>query len=143
MSTERIIVLRSIATEFQKLLVNATEKLFGKKMDAPVLVNASAVNKNRDLVHDALSKGADIVYGNPEVNESSANGLRPVVVGNITKEMNVYHTESFGPTVSLFVVDNEDEAIQLANDTEYGLTSAVFTTNLFSGLRVADRIESG
>ncbi|RAO74212.1 uncharacterized protein BHQ10_010224 [Talaromyces amestolkiae] len=137
-------IIASAAGRYIKpVLLELGEKLFGKKMDAPVLVNASAVNKNRDLVHDALSKGADIVYGNPEVNESSANGLRPVVVGNITKEMNVYHTESFGPTVSLFVVDNEDEAIQLANDTEYGLTSAVFTTNLFSGLRVADRIESG
>jgi acyl-CoA reductase-like NAD-dependent aldehyde dehydrogenase len=57
--------------------------------------------------------------------------------------MDLYYNESFGPTVSLFVVDNEEEAIRVANDTEYGLTSAVFTKNLFRGLRVADQIQSG
>ena len=57
--------------------------------------------------------------------------------------MDLYSAESFGPTVSLMVVDTEEDAVALANDTEYGLTSAVFTDNLFRGLRVAKQIESG
>lgn len=143
MSTERIIVEHSVAAKFQELLVDATERTFGKNTPVQLLVTTSAVKKNREMVSDALSKGADIVYGNVGESDTSAHGLRPVIVGGVTKEMDLYYNESFGPTVSLFVVDNEEEAIRVANDTEYGLTSAVFTKNLFRGLRVADQIQSG
>ncbi|RDW93556.1 aldehyde dehydrogenase [Aspergillus mulundensis] len=143
MSTERIVVQRSIAEKFQELLVETSEKIFGKNAPAPVLVAAAAVKKNKGLVVDALEKGGNVVFGDPNGSESCANSLRPLIVGGVTKEMDLYATESFGPTVSLIVVDSEEEAIELANDTEYGLTSAVFTGNLFRGLRVAKQIEAG
>ncbi|KAL5046239.1 hypothetical protein BDW71DRAFT_68372 [Aspergillus fruticulosus] len=143
MSTERIVVQRSVAEEFQKLLVETSEKTFGKNAPAPVLVAAAAVKKNKGLVVDALDKGANLVFGDPDVSEACANALRPIIVNGVTKEMDLYATESFGPTVSLIIVDSEEEAIKVANDTEYGLTSAVFTGNLFRGLRVAKQIESG
>lgn len=57
--------------------------------------------------------------------------------------MDLYYTESFGPTVALFTFKTEDEAIAVANDTEYGLSSAIFTENLAAGLRVAKQIETG
>ncbi|OCL10827.1 aldehyde dehydrogenase [Glonium stellatum] len=57
--------------------------------------------------------------------------------------MELYRTESFGPSVSVVVVEDEEEAVQVANDTEYGLSGAVFTRDLARGLRVARRIESG
>lgn len=61
----------------------------------------------------------------------------------VTKDMDIYHEESFGPTVSLITVESEEEAIALANDTEYGLAAAVFTKDLKAGFRVAKAIESG
>lgn len=143
MSTERIVVQRPIAKKFQKVLAETAEKIFGKHMPAPVLVASAAVQKNKELVADAMGKGANAVFGDPQANEINANSMRPVVVGGVTKEMDLYATESFGPTVSLFVVESEEEAIELANDTEYGLTSAVFASNLFRGLRVAKQLESG
>lgn len=143
MSTERIVVQRSIADKFRKVLGETAEKVFGKDAPAPVLVASAAVDKNKNLVNDAVSKGADIVFGDPSRTEASSSSMRPLIVGNVTKEMDIYATESFGPTVSLIVVDSEDDAVALANDTEYGLTSAVFTDNLFRGLRVAKQIESG
>ncbi|KAL4939843.1 hypothetical protein BDV06DRAFT_29208 [Aspergillus oleicola] len=143
MSTERIVVQRSVAEKFQTLLAETVEKIFGKNAPAPVLVASAAVQKNKGLVDDAIGKGANVVFGDAKASESSANSMRPVIVGNVTKEMDLYATESFGPTVSLMVVDSEEEAIELANNTEYGLTSAVFTSNLFRGLRVAKQIESG
>jgi len=57
--------------------------------------------------------------------------------------MDLYRTESFGPTVSFIVVDTEEEALRIANDTEYGLSAAVFTEDLRTGLRFAKEIESG
>ncbi|KAF4216064.1 hypothetical protein CNMCM8980_009240 [Aspergillus fumigatiaffinis] len=143
MSTERIVVQRAIADKFRQLLAENAEKLFGKAAPAPVLVASAAVKKNKALVTDALSKGASVLFGDANATESSDHSLRPVIVDNVTKDMDLYSTESFGPTVSLIVVDTEEDAIALANDTEYGLTSAVFTDNLFRGLRVAKQIEAG
>ncbi|KAJ5208744.1 hypothetical protein N7449_003123 [Penicillium cf. viridicatum] len=143
MSTERIIVQRSIADEFRQKLAETTEKLFGKDAPALVLVNTAAVAKNKKLVADAVSRGAKLLFGDADASESVNTGMRPVVVDGVTKEMDMYATESFGPTVSLMVVDTEDEAIALANDTEYGLTAALYTNNLFRGLRVAKQIDSG
>ncbi|KAI9043262.1 aldehyde dehydrogenase [Aspergillus affinis] len=143
MSTERIVVERSVAPQFRQLLVEASEKIFGRHAAAPVLVASAGVQKNKSLVTDALAKGADVVFGDANAHESCTNSMRPLVIGNVTKDMDLYSTESFGPTVSLITVDNDDDAIALANDTEYGLTSAVFTNNLFRGLKVAKQIESG
>lgn len=143
MSTERIVVQRSIADEFRQKLAETSEKLFGKDAPALVLVNAVAVSKNKKLVADAVSHGAKLLFGDADASESVNTGMRPIVVDGVTKEMDMYATESFGPTVSLMVVDTEDEAIALANDTEYGLTAALYTNNLFRGLRVAKQIDSG
>lgn len=143
MSTERIVVQRSIADQFRQKLAETSEKMFGKDAPAPVLVNSAAVSKNKKLVADAVSRGAKILFGDANASESVDTSMRPVVVEGVTKEMEMYATESFGPTVSLIVVDTEEEAITLANDTEYGLTGAVFTSNLFRGLRVAKQIDSG
>ncbi|KAJ5436290.1 Aldehyde/histidinol dehydrogenase [Penicillium cf. griseofulvum] len=143
MSTERIVVQRSIADEFRQKFVETTEKLFGKDAPALVLVNSAAVTKNKKLVADAVSRGAKLLFGDADASESINTGMRPIVVDGVTKEMDMYATESFGPTVSFMVVDTEDEAIELANDTEYGLTAALYTNNLFRGLRVAKQIDSG
>ncbi|CAL5867604.1 uncharacterized protein PFLUO_LOCUS1823 [Penicillium psychrofluorescens] len=143
MSTERIVVQRSIADQFRQKLAETSEKMFGKDAAAPVLVNSAAVSKNKKLVADAVSRGAKLLFGDANASESVDTSMRPIVVDGVTKEMDMYATESFGPTVSLIVVDTEEEAITLANDTEYGLTGAVFTGDLFRGLRVAKQIDSG
>lgn len=143
MSTERIVVQRGIADQFRQKVAENAEKLFGKDAPALGLVNAAAVTKNKKLVSDAVSRGANVLFGDANANESVSTCMRPIIVDGVTKEMDLYATESFGPTVSLIVVDTEDEAIAVANDTEYGLTAAVYTQNLFRGLRVAKQIESG
>ncbi|PGG96512.1 hypothetical protein AJ80_09818 [Polytolypa hystricis UAMH7299] len=143
MSTERIIVQRSVSEKFQALLTTAMQRLDDPSQPPPNLVRADAVTKNKWLITDAVSKGATILYGNPDAQEAQPTHMRPVVIANVTPQMSLHQIESFGPTVSLYVVDTEEEAIELANDTDYGLTSAVYTENLARGLRVARQIESG
>ena len=143
MSTERILVHSSIAEPFREALKAAMEKMYGEKSPAPILVNAPPVQKNKKLVEQALSKGARILAGDLNAKESSETRMRPILIDGVTKEMDIYQTESFGPTVSLIVVDSEEEAVEIANDTEYGLSSAVFTEDLTAGLRVAKQIETG
>ncbi|KAK4217038.1 salicylaldehyde dehydrogenase [Rhypophila decipiens] len=145
MSTERILVHRNVRAEFEKKLVGAIDHIFnGEGADAPVLITAAAVDKIKALVSDALSKGANLVYGDANApEEKTKTRIRPMVIAGIKEDMDLYKTESFGPTVSLFEIESEEEALRIANDTEYGLTSAVFTEDLRRGLRFANEIETG
>lgn len=143
MSTERIIVQRSIAEKFRAGIKEAMNEMYHESTTSPVLVNTSQVEKNKRLVVDAVSQGAKILVGDVEREEPCAAGMRPVILEAVTPGMDIYNTESFGPTVSLYVVDTEDEAIRLANDTDYGLTASVYTENLGRGLRVAKQLEAG
>ncbi|MCJ1449694.1 hypothetical protein MMC28_000022 [Mycoblastus sanguinarius] len=143
MSTERILVHSSIASAFCTALKKAMDQMYGKSSPAPILINAPPVQKNKKLVAQAVSKGATILTGDLDSKEDSETRMRPIVVEGVTKEMDLYHIESFGPTTSVIVVDSEEEAVKIANDTEYGLSSAVYTENLGAGLRIAKQIETG
>ncbi|KAK1755332.1 Aldehyde/histidinol dehydrogenase [Echria macrotheca] len=143
MSTERILVHKNVRAEFEKKLVGAIDHIFGPKTDAPVLITGVAVEKNKKLVQDALAKGASLVYGDAAAEEATKTRMRPLVIGDVKEDMDLYRTESFGPTVSLIEIETEEEALRIANDTEYGLSSAVFTEDLRRGLRFAREIETG
>ncbi|RBR23493.1 uncharacterized protein FIESC28_03675 [Fusarium coffeatum] len=143
MATERILVHKNVKDEFEKKLSATIEQIFSSKADAPILVASAPVEKNKALIKDAISKGASLVHGNVDAEETSKTRMRPIVIKDVTTEMDIYQTESFGPTVSLISIETEEEAIKIANDTEYGLSSAVFTTDLQRGLRIAREIESG
>ena len=142
MCTERILVHKAIKPQFLEKLSAAIERIFGKG-EAPVLVNAVAVEKNKKLVADATAKGASVVSGDANAQEAAKNRMRPVVLDKVTRDMEIYATESFGPTVSVFEIETEEAAIEMTNDTDYGLTAAVFTEDLRRGLRLAREIESG
>ncbi|MBY6685631.1 aldehyde dehydrogenase [Rhodococcus sp. BP-149] len=144
MSTERIVVLRDVADEFCALLsARAGRLVVGPPSDAASqvgpLVHSAAVDHVVALIEDARAKGADILTG------GSADGLfvAPTVVRGVTPAMRIYDEESFGPVVSIIEVDSVDEAVAVANDTEYGLSSAVFGRDAAAALDVASRIRSG
>jgi acyl-CoA reductase-like NAD-dependent aldehyde dehydrogenase len=143
MSTEKILVHKSVKEEFQRKLVGVVEKLFPANGDAPIVINATAVQKNKQLVSNAVGGGASILHGDVNNREISETRLRPIIVTNVTEGMDIYKTESFGPTVSVIEIESEEEAIRLGNDTEYGLSSAVFTKDLRRGLRLAGALETG
>lgn len=143
MSTERILVHESIAAAFEEKLSAAVDKIFSPRGNAPVVVVSAAVGKNKQLMADAASKGARVVYGNVEATEATNTHMRPIIVSGVTPEMDIYKHESFGPTVSIITYADEEEALRIANDTEYGLSSAVFSKDLRRAIRLAKRIETG
>jgi acyl-CoA reductase-like NAD-dependent aldehyde dehydrogenase len=130
MSTERIIVVEAVADEFvRKLAAKAAA------MPAPDVgdqVDEAARARIAALVDDAVHKGASLLAG------TSA-----IVLDGITPDMDLYRDESFGPVVGIIRVADEEEAVRIANDSEYGLSAAVFTRDAARGLRVARRIRSG
>jgi acyl-CoA reductase-like NAD-dependent aldehyde dehydrogenase len=150
MATERILVHKNIKPQFVEAFKGAAEGIFGGDKPSPVLIASAGVEKNKRLIGEAVKSGAKVIHGDhekdethPETKESSKTRMRPIIVDGVNKDMELYHAESFGPSVSLIEVSSEEEAIQIANDTEYGLSGAVFTENLARGIRVARQIESG
>lgn len=144
MSTERILVDESVSSEFQERLFDAIRKLFGTAEDTPAIVNAASATRNRSLIHDAVTKGAQQlkIFEDEKAYETDTK-MRPVVLGNVTRDMDLYATESFGPSVSLFTFKTEKQALELANDSEYGLTAAIFSKDLRLAFQLADGLESG
>ncbi|KAJ5585695.1 hypothetical protein N7450_005482 [Penicillium hetheringtonii] len=142
MSTERVIVHSSLIEPFTNAFKQCTDKIFPNSGVSPVLVSSTGAQKTRTLVSGALSNGAEVVFGNLTENSSSPT-MRPIALRNLKKDSDLYYTESFGPTVVLFTFESEEEALAIANDTEYGLAGAVFTEDLATGLRVARQYETG
>ena len=144
MSTERIIVVDAVADTFvEKFAAKVGSMPVGDPREgkAPLgaVVDRKTVDHVRSLIDDALSAGA------VQVNGGAANGvLMPAhVIDKVTPDMKLFRDESFGPVVGIVRARDEDQAIELANDTEYGLSAAVFTRDTARGLRVARRIQSG
>jgi benzaldehyde dehydrogenase (NAD) len=144
MSTERIIVDHAIADEFVKRLVAKTASLpAGDPRKGPVVsgsvVNQIPVDRCNALIDDAVSRGAKIVIGG----KSDSTLMKATLIDHVTPSMKIFREESFGPVKPILRVRNVDEAIALANDTEYGLSAAVFGRDIARAWRVASRIESG
>jgi vanillin dehydrogenase len=144
MSTERIVVDRTVADSLaDKLAARASGLPVGDPREPTTaigpLINQAAVERVSALVDDAVSKGATRLSGGaPE-----GRCFPPTVLAGVTPEMRVYGEESFGPVVTMVPVDGPDEAVRVANDTEYGLSAAVFSENVPAALELAQRIESG
>jgi acyl-CoA reductase-like NAD-dependent aldehyde dehydrogenase len=144
MSTERIVVDRAVSDSLaSKLAERASALPMGDPRDPGTaigpMVNAGAVERVAGLVNDAVEKGAQALCGG----EADGPFFPPTVVSGVTPDMRLYAEESFGPVVSVVAVDGPDEAVQVANDTDYGLSAAVFSANVPAALELAQRIESG
>jgi len=144
MSTERIVVDDTVADAFaEKLARKAATLVAGdpRKANTPLgsIVGFEAVERIDGLVKDAVAKGARILTG------GHANGtlMDATVLDHVTSAMRIYAEESFGPVVAIVRVRGVEEAIRVANDTEYGLASAVFGRDLNRAMQVARRIEAG
>jgi acyl-CoA reductase-like NAD-dependent aldehyde dehydrogenase len=142
MSADRIIVDRKIASAFVEKFAAKTASLKAAAADAPLagMVDPAAAARVAQMVEDALGKGATVLPASPKV---EGNIMQPALVDNVTPGMLVYQEESFGPIVSILRFDSDEEAIRLANDSEYGLSSAVFSRDIARAMAVAQKIESG
>ncbi|CAK7233782.1 hypothetical protein SBRCBS47491_008728 [Sporothrix bragantina] len=142
MSTERILVHDAVFEAFKVEFRKATSTIFGESTPAQPLALKAGVTKVAHLAQDALSKGANLVHGDAPTSDAPHSN-RPFALESVGQGMDIYQTESFGPCVSLISVSSDDEAVRIANDTEYGLSGAVFTGDLARGLSIARRIETG
>jgi benzaldehyde dehydrogenase (NAD) len=144
MSTERIIVVDSVADAFvqkfkAKVATMATGDPRAGKTPLGAVIDLKTVRHVESLVTDALDRGAVKITGG----RSDGVLMPATVIDRVTPEMKLFRDESFGPVVGIIRARDEAHAIALANDTEYGLSAAVFTNDTARGLRVAEQIKSG
>ena len=144
MSTERIIVQGGIGDAFvKKFAAKAAALPAGDPSSGNVVlgsvVGPETVARLKELTDDAVAKGAKLVVA------GKVNGtiMSAIVLDNVTRDMRVYSEESFGPIVCVIRVKDDAEAIRSANDSEYGLTSSVFSENIRRALKMAKRIDAG
>ncbi|KAA9158408.1 succinate-semialdehyde dehydrogenase (NADP(+)) [Amycolatopsis acidicola] len=147
-SVERIYVHESIREEFTKAFVAKTEALrlggeLGYGADMGSLTSESQLRSVAAHVEDARSKGATVLTGGRARPDLGPLFYEPTVLADVTPDMRLYAEETFGPVVSIYPYTDVEDAIALANETEYGLNASVFTGDSSAGWAVAARLKAG
>ncbi|WP_348787087.1 NAD-dependent succinate-semialdehyde dehydrogenase [Leifsonia sp. NPDC080035] len=146
-AANRFIVHEAVADEFAR---RVTERVKGMRVghgaDEGVaigpLIDADAVAKAAELVGDAVSRGAAVLTGGEAI-PGAGSFFQPTVLSGVAAGSQILREEIFGPVLAIATFADEDEAIRLANDTEYGLVSYVFTRDLARGQRMIERLQTG
>lgn len=150
MSIERIYVERAISEDFKRLLKEKIAKIRTgmecppDERDIGPFIGPNQINIVESQIADAVEKGAVIELGGSRV--KSADGVyyfKPTLISNVNHDMKIMSEETFGPIACVMDVDDVDEAIHLANDSEYGLNASVWTSNIERGIAIAQKLESG
>ncbi len=146
-AANRFIVHESVAAEFSKRVAEkmaALKVARGTEEGANIgpLIDEKSRNSVHALVEDAVAKGAKVLTGG-EVPSGEGYFYPPTVLANVSTTANILSEEIFGPVAPIITFKTEDEAVRLANLTEYGLVAYAFTENLNRGLRLAERLEVG
>jgi succinate-semialdehyde dehydrogenase len=150
-SVNRIYVAEEVAEPFTERLVQNAERLrIGNGLEPDVdlgpMFSDAQREKTREHVNDALGKGAELISGGREPEgEAYLKGyfFRPTVLGQADHSMRVMREETFGPVAPIMKFKTLDEAVRLANDTEYGLAAYIFTNDLKTAFRAAEGLEAG
>ena len=148
MCTDRIIIHHSLAEAFIPRYVERVQALpAGNPADPATIVGpliyTRAAQRVSALVHDAAAKGATLLTGDGAIQGPNGTLIRPVVLTGVTADMDIFAAEIFGPATVIHPVDSTEAAIDLANDTEYGLTGGVISRDLNAALDVVSRVRSG
>ena len=146
---ERVYVHRDVADRFLDGVVRETERLtVGDPLDWSIeigpMVSDEQAETVTELVDDAVKQGAKKLTGGPtKVKGMKGSFIAPVVLTDVTHEMRIMKEEIFGPVLPVMTVDSEEQALELANDSDFGLGASVWTTDRPKGERIARRVESG
>jgi succinate-semialdehyde dehydrogenase/glutarate-semialdehyde dehydrogenase len=146
-AANRFIVHSSLADEFGRRVTAAVNDfVIGRGTESGVtigpLVDGNAVAKAEALVKDAVARGARLATGGSRI-DGAGSFFEPTVLTGVAPGSDILREEIFGPVLAIATFDTEDEAVALANDTEYGLVSYVYTESLARGQRMIDRLETG
>jgi acyl-CoA reductase-like NAD-dependent aldehyde dehydrogenase len=148
LSVERCYVHRSLYPSFLEACVEKTKKLrvgngIDPQTDVGPMIHERQLRTVESHVGAAKARGARVLAGGTRLQEAGANFYAPTVLANVTHEMRIMREETFGPVLPVMAFDTDEEAVRLANDSEYGLAASVWTRDRVRGERLARRIQAG
>jgi acyl-CoA reductase-like NAD-dependent aldehyde dehydrogenase len=148
LSVERCYVHRGLHDKFLEACVRKTKQLrvgngMDEQSDIGPLINERQLRNVEAHVEDARAQGAQVLVGGTRMKELGPNFYAPTVLAGVTHKMRIMREETFGPVLPVMGFDTEDEAIQLANDSEFGLGASVWTRDRSRGEALARRIQAG
>jgi acyl-CoA reductase-like NAD-dependent aldehyde dehydrogenase len=146
-ASKRFIVAKNVANEFIEKFVQKAERLrlgdpLSDDTDIGPLVNTNGLKKIDSQVKDSVKEGAEVLTGGEQI-EKKGYFYRPTVLKNINPKMSIAQEEVFGPVAPIIVAGDEVEAIELANDSEYGLGASIWTQDLDKAERLSSSVQSG
>jgi acyl-CoA reductase-like NAD-dependent aldehyde dehydrogenase len=148
LSVERCYVHRSLYEKFLRACVEKTKKLrvghgLDHETDVGPMIHERQLRIVEAHVEDAVARGARVLAGGSRLPELGKNFYAPTVLADVTHEMSIMREETFGPVLPVMAFDTDEQAVRLANDSEYGLAASVWTRNRARGKRLARRIRAG
>ena len=148
LSVERCYVHRSLYEEFLHACSEKTKKLhvgsgLDQETDVGPMIHERQVRVVEAHVEEATVRGARVLTGGSRLHELGRNFYKPTVLADVTHEMRIMREETFGPVLPVMAFDGDEEAVRLANDSEYGLAASVWTRDRARGERLARRIQAG
>jgi succinate-semialdehyde dehydrogenase/glutarate-semialdehyde dehydrogenase/succinyl-CoA reductase len=146
-ASKRFIVVKKIANEFIEKFAQNTEKLkvgdpLSEDTDIGPLVNGESLNNMETLVKESVSQGAEIVVGGEPL-KSKGFFYKPTIIRKVSPDMKIAKEEVFGPIAPVIVVEDEEQAMKIANDSKYGLGASIWTQDLEKAEKLAMLVESG
>jgi succinate-semialdehyde dehydrogenase/glutarate-semialdehyde dehydrogenase/succinyl-CoA reductase len=146
-ATKCFFVVKKIADEFIEKFVQKTEKLrvgdpLSDETDIGPLVSSKSAENIESVVKDSVQKGGEVLTGG-ELAKSKGSFYKPTLLKNVSQDMLVLQVETFGPVAPISVVENEMEAIKLANDSKFGLGASIWTEDLDKAERLSRMVQSG
>ncbi|WP_196764438.1 aldehyde dehydrogenase family protein [Pseudomonas fluorescens] len=144
----RLLVERAVYRQFQKLLKVASARyVIGSPMDARTdigpVVSASQQHRIVEKIASGIEEGAEVLVGGGSIPSLSGYFVEPTILVNVNNAMEVARNEIFGPVICVIPFDSEDQAIEIANDSEFALAGGVWTNDIAKGHRVASKINAG
>lgn len=146
-ASKRFFVTKNLAKEFTEKFVQKAENLkvgdpMSEETDMGPLVNVAGLEKIEELVKDAVGKGAEILTGGKRIG-TKGYFYAPTIIGKVDHGMRIAQEEAFGPVAPITVVEDEIEAVRLANESQYGLGGSIWTKDLDKADKLSRMVESG
>jgi acyl-CoA reductase-like NAD-dependent aldehyde dehydrogenase len=147
MNAARFIVVNKIANEFIEKFAQNVERLkvgdpLSDETDIGPLVNRSSLENIESIVRESVENGAEIITGGDRI-KNRGYFYTPTIIKNVSPKMRIAQEEVFGPVAPIITVDSEAEAIELANDTKYGLGASIWTKDIDKAERYSKQIQAG
>jgi acyl-CoA reductase-like NAD-dependent aldehyde dehydrogenase len=148
LSVERCYVHSTLHESFLRACVEKTKKLrVGRGLDPGTdvgpMIHEQQLRVVEVHIQDAVARGARVLVGGSRLPELGANFYKPTILAGVTHKMRIMREETFGPVLPVATFNNDDEAVSLANDSEFGLSASVWTRDAARGKRLARRIQAG